>query len=619
MNNLKKLTFLAPLLAVAVFGVCALASILGYEAPVYELLTLETAEEAEAAETDEDEEETVIGVGSFDLEDGVYEGEGTGYGGTIRVAVTIEDQTITSIEILSASGEDTAFLNKAIAVIDSILAAQSVDVDTISGATYSSRGIIAAVNNALTGEEDTNETAEAEEGEGDTEVETVEESTWADGTYTGSGTGFRGTISVQVVVEDGVITSITVLSYSDDDSYFSKAQSGVISSILSNQTTNVDTVSGATYSSVGIINAVRSALNQASTDGSTEEVETVAASETTTSSEDSTVETVDESGGWSDGTYTGTAEGFEGDIAVSVVVSGGTITSITITSSVDDEPYITNAKTGVIAAILSGQTTNVDVVSGATYSSKGIINAVRAALNQASGSTDTSSSDSTESTETEEKVQNFPYNDGVYFGTGTGASGTITAAVVIRDSAISSIGAVAKDEDATLLAQAKSLVIGTILEEQTLDITIDESLSYAETAAGLLTAIEAAVQEASVATYGEADEDSTYLNGVYTATVVCSPDEDEEFTAYNLTVTVTIQNDVITAIENISGDGKKSNNSYIEDAVYGYTEGSVTYAGVVEQILAANSTEGIDTVSGATCSSNAIIEAVNQALQSALR
>ena len=616
MKYLKKLSFLAPMLAVAVLGVCTLVSILGYEAPVYELLTLETAEQAEAAETDEDDDEVVIGQGSWDLEDGVYEGEGTGYGGTISVAVTIEDQTITSIEILSASGEDTAFLNKALSVIDSILEAQSLDVDTISGATYSSRGIIAAVNNALTGEEDTNETAEAEEGEGDTEVEDIEESAWADGIYTGSGTGYRGTISVQVVVEDGAITSITVLSYSDDEAYFSQAKSGVISSILSNQTTNVDTVSGATYSSVGIINAVRSALNQASTDGTTEEAETVSSSETTASSEDATVETVDESGGWTDGTYTGTAEGFEGDITVSVVVSGGAITSITITSSVDDEPYITNAKSGVIAAILSGQTTNVDVVSGATYSSKGIINAVRAALEQASGTTsDSTSTDTTDSTEAEEKVQNFPYDDGVYFGTGTGAGGTITAAVVIRDSAISSIGAVGKSEDATLLALAKSYVIDTVLEEQTLDLTIDESLAYAETAAGLLEAIEAAVQAASVATYGEADEDSTYLNGVYTVSVVCSPDEDEEFTAYNLTLSVTIQNDVITAIENISGDGKKSNSSYIEDAAYGYDD----YVGVVDQILAANGTDDIDAVSGATCSSNAIVEAVELALESALR
>ena len=616
MKYLKRLSFLAPMLAVAVLGVCTLVSILGYEAPVYELLTLETAEQAEAAETDEDDDEVVIGQGSWDLEDGVYEGEGTGYGGTISVAVTIEDQTITSIEILSASGEDTAFLNKALAVIDSILEAQSLDVDTISGATYSSRGIIAAVNNALTGEEDTNETAEAEEGEGDTEVEDIEESAWADGTYTGSGTGYRGTISVQVVVEDGAITSITVLSYSDDEAYFSQAKSGVISSILSNQTTNVDTVSGATYSSVGIINAVRSALNQASTDGTTEEAETVSSSETTASSEDAEVETVDESGGWTDGTYTGTAEGFEGDITVSVVVSGGAITSIMITSSVDDEPYITNAKSGVIAAILSGQTTNVDVVSGATYSSKGIINAVRAALEQASGTTsDSTSTDTTDSTEAEEKVQNFPYDDGVYFGTGTGAGGTITAAVVIRDSAISSIGAVGKSEDATLLALAKSYVIDTVLEEQTLDLTIDESLAYAETAAGLLEAIEAAVQAASVATYGEADEDSTYLNGVYTVSVVCSPDEDEEFTAYNLTLSVTIQNDVITAIENISGDGKKSNSSYIEDAAYGYDD----YVGVVDQILAANGTDDIDAVSGATCSSNAIVEAVELALESALR
>ncbi|MBQ3664880.1 MAG: FMN-binding protein [Lachnospiraceae bacterium] len=83
---------------------------------------------------------------------------------------------------------------------------------------------------------------------------------FADGVYTGSGTGFRGTTKVQVVVENGAITDITVTSYADDHKFFSKAENGIISRILSTQSTDVDTVSGATFSSKGLIEAVSNAL-----------------------------------------------------------------------------------------------------------------------------------------------------------------------------------------------------------------------------------------------------------------------------------------------------------------------------------------------------------------------
>lgn len=56
---------------------------------------------------------------------------------------------------------------------------------------------------------------------------------YQDGVYTGSGTGFRGNTNVQVTVENGYITDITVLSYEDDAEFFQKAQASIISQILS--------------------------------------------------------------------------------------------------------------------------------------------------------------------------------------------------------------------------------------------------------------------------------------------------------------------------------------------------------------------------------------------------
>ena len=81
--------------------------------------------------------------------DGIYQGSGTGFGGTITVQVTLEDDTITAVSVVSAPGEDSAYLSQGENVINSIISEQSTDVDTISGATFSSTGILEALNDAL--------------------------------------------------------------------------------------------------------------------------------------------------------------------------------------------------------------------------------------------------------------------------------------------------------------------------------------------------------------------------------------------------------------------------------------------------------------------------------------
>ena len=81
--------------------------------------------------------------------DGTYTGDGQGFGGNIQVQITIADDTLTDIQVVSAEKEDSAYLSQGKAVIDCILEAQSTDVDTVSGATFSSTGILMAVEDAL--------------------------------------------------------------------------------------------------------------------------------------------------------------------------------------------------------------------------------------------------------------------------------------------------------------------------------------------------------------------------------------------------------------------------------------------------------------------------------------
>lgn len=108
----------------------------------------------DSSDNDGSESNALDSEDSSDEEDlyyknGTYNGEGQGFGGTITVAVTLEDDTIIDIQVVSAPGEDSAYLSQGEGVISTILSAQSTDVDTVSGATFSSTGIINAVNDAL--------------------------------------------------------------------------------------------------------------------------------------------------------------------------------------------------------------------------------------------------------------------------------------------------------------------------------------------------------------------------------------------------------------------------------------------------------------------------------------
>jgi uncharacterized protein with FMN-binding domain len=99
------------------------------------------AEEASAAA--EAESENAI------WKDGTYTGSAAGFGGTITVEVTVENGSITSVDVLEAAGEDSAYLQTAMALTDQIVEQQSTELDAVSGATFSSNGILGAAEAAL--------------------------------------------------------------------------------------------------------------------------------------------------------------------------------------------------------------------------------------------------------------------------------------------------------------------------------------------------------------------------------------------------------------------------------------------------------------------------------------
>ena len=578
----KKLKPFAPVLSVALVTACVAGSLSGYEAPVYAATQEETPVKKEEAKEKKEEKKTAA-KGSFDLEDGVYKGTGTGYAGDITVSVLIKDKQIVSIDILSSS-DDAAFFSRAKAVIDKIIEGQTLDVDTVSGATFSSRGIISAVKNALTGEKDTSETGQAQSGRtgaaagSSTSVAQIEDvAAYKDGTYYGSGTGFGGPLKVMVEISGGKIASIQIVENSDGSDYISKAAS-LIDSIIATQSTNVDTVSGATYSSVGFIQAVRDALSQAAVNGTSDTSQNNnnnSNNSNNNSSSDDNNSTVTRTVPYKEGIYYGTAEGYSGDVSVAVVIQEKTIKAILITESSDDEAFFNRAMDVVKKVIQIQKTDDVDTVSGATYSSKGLLNAIKNALKQAEKVTNGESIDEKpDVTELEELIEKAEkLEEDTY---------TETSWAILQ----------------TRLEDAKEAL------KETKQTAVDKAAEKLKKAIAQLESKD-----------GKNEENTKYVSGTYEVTVPCEPDEDEDFEGYNLTMSVTIRDDKIVAITDITGDGASDNDRYILKAA----NGTSSIKGVVSQIIEKGMSEDIDTVSRATCSSNAILEGCKKVLEAAER
>ena len=257
-NTLLPLVQLLPAVAAAAAVLFALPRTVPVLAAVPEKLTAVVEQPVEAASVEAEEE----ALPKLPYADGVYVGSSRGYGGAVRVQVTMENGSITEVEILDASHETKQFLRRAKRLLTTVVDAQSWEVDAVSEATYTSRGILGAVQNALTGEVVNNPLPPQPKPAAPLVVEEfTAPSTYLDGIYTAEAIGFEGKITVQITVAEDKITDITVLSAEDEEEYLSRAQR-VIPAILDGQSPTVAAVSGATYST-GILNAVKLALAKA--------------------------------------------------------------------------------------------------------------------------------------------------------------------------------------------------------------------------------------------------------------------------------------------------------------------------------------------------------------------
>lgn len=384
-----------------------------------------------------------------------------------------------------------------------------------------------------------------------------------DGTYTGSARGYKSVITVQVTIVGGKISAITVVSEGDDEPYFSNARA-IIQRVLASQSMNVDTVSGCTYSSTGILMAIKNALLQAA--GKAPEAAGAVPAQTGANHAPAT-DIQAPTGTMKDGIYTGSGMGFNDYITVSITVQGGKIASISIMDQGDDEPYFTNAKNGVLTRILISQNSKVDAVSGATYSSKGIMAAVADAMKKAVAANSSAAGDADNGSGGGKGDATDPSKPG-------GSGGTDTP--------------------------------GTDSSPNPDPSNPDNPSNPGDAAT------------------------PHYEDGSYTAYVYCADtSRPTRYEPYYLAVTVNIKDGKVASITNVHGQSTgnvgdaelnpydEDNDIYIAYAVEGRTYRNKTYLGVVNQLLKGTKSSAVDVVGGATYSSKALARAYDAALAQA--
>ncbi len=515
-------------------------------------------------------EDPITGAFQREVEDGVYYGVADGAHGPIEVEVTVASGAITAVEILSQEETPGITDNAFIDVPNAIVEYNQVAVDVASGATYASLGVMGAVGDALVNATVTDAYEPAEPNFEAVNVANVES-----GTYQGTAEGHNGPVEVEVVVEDGQITSVDILDHQESDGISDAAIEQVPVSIVENNTSKVDNVSGATASSTAIMTAVNNALSEAET------VEGAVVEE-----DAETEETADAA--YTDGTYEGTAEGYISDITVEVVVAEGVISEVNVVESEETEGIADPALEEVPQAIVDANSTQVDVVSGATGTSEGIMAAAEEALAQAGEETAEAEEETAEADE-----EPIIYADGTYEVTTEGYVDDIVVEVVIEGGALAEVNIVESNETEDIAGDALEQIPAAMVEENS---TVVDTVSGATaTSNAIITAVEEALEEAAEKEESGEAEAAAYEDGTYEATVPAHNND--------ITVEVVVKDGVIAEVNILESQE---------------TQGIADPAleNIPEAIVEENSTD-VDTITGATVTSEAIMEAVEKALADA--
>lgn len=224
-----------------------------------------------------------------------------------------------------------------------------------------------------------------------------------DGTYFGNAVGYGGNLRVRVVVKNGKITGVTVVSHNETPEYYARA-AHIAKQIVARQSLGVDGVSGATVTRNAIVMAVSRAL--AGAGGKVEEPEIIPPNEEPqdggTGKGSKVVDLSDDTKGpdepdepsgttpgqpsgkpyrkYADGVYRGQGTGYEGPVIVEVTVKEDRIVRVDVISQNETPEYWVLAKRIIGEFPHLKNYKDVDNVTGATISRNAILLAVHDAM-----------------------------------------------------------------------------------------------------------------------------------------------------------------------------------------------------------------------------------------------
>lgn len=189
------------------------------------------------------------------------------------------------------------------------------------------------------------------------------------GTYTASAPGHNGDVTVAVTFSEDAIEQVEVVSQKETASIAASPLAYIPRTIVDGQSLNIDGFSGATFTSRAIVEAAADCVKQAGADPDAlreapkapESTELVA------------------------GTYTASSHGHHSDVEIEVQLAADGIESINVTGCGETFNLADLAVTDLPERIVAAQSTGVDVVTGATYTSRALMTALESCIDQAGG------------------------------------------------------------------------------------------------------------------------------------------------------------------------------------------------------------------------------------------
>ena len=295
----------------------------------------------------------------------VYAATANGFSGPIDFEVVVNSGKVTSVTADFSAETEGIGQSAGPQVIDAIVKAGTTEgVDTVSGATLTSKAVLDAVNDCL---------AQAGTGAASGEV------------FTSTQKGFGEPMDFEVSIDNGKVTAVKADFSGETEGFGQDAGPKMVDAIVKAGTTEgVDVVSGCTMTSQAVLDAVNDCLAQAGTGAEAPAEDEAAATAEPTATAEPAKDDASASSAEGSNVFTSTKKGFGDPMDFEVTIENGKVTAVKADFSGETAGFGQDAGPKMVDAIVkAGTTEGVDLVSGSTMTSQAVLDAVNDCMAQA--------------------------------------------------------------------------------------------------------------------------------------------------------------------------------------------------------------------------------------------